>query len=153
MKLTSDEKKLVEHAKKAIIKYNKVRKAKGEVDTIYGFVLSDSGKMYDGSCLESSVGASSTCAERIAIGSMVLNESYKAKIKSVVTADPVPRVLKNSTTPCGACRHAIWERGTPNTTIICLQFIKQKDGWTFHKPQKYTIKQLYPNAYEPVKWD
>ena len=84
---------------------------------------------------------------------MIMQESYKAKIKSIVVADPVPKVQNHGTTPCGTCRHLIWEFGTPKTSVICLQYIRQKSGWIFPKLEKHAIKKLYPNAYKPVEWD
>ena len=83
---------------------------------------------------------------------MILNESYKAKVKHVVVADPVPRVQKSSTTPCGTCGHVIWEMGTQNATVICIQYIQQQDSWIFPKIEKHTIKELYPHPYIPTKW-
>ena len=152
MKLTKNEQRLVDHSKKAITKYNSQRKAMGEFDTIYAFVLSDSGKIYDGACLESNSG--SVCAERAAIANMVLNEAYSSKIASIVVFDPVPKVQKESTTPCGTCRVVILECGSPDTTVICGQYIQLKDSWKFvPKMEKYTIKELYPKPYTKVKWD
>jgi cytidine deaminase len=151
--LTKGEKRLVKHAKRAVIEYSKKRHSRGGRDTLYAFVMSDSGKIYDGACLETTISNGSICGERHAIANMVLQETYSAKIKSVVVVDPVPRVQKNSTTPCGTCRHVIWENGAPGTTIICIQYIWQKNGWIFPKMEKHTIKKLYPNAYEMVKWD
>ena len=75
--LTSEEKTLVEHAKEAVVKYNTIRLAKGDIDTLYGFVLSDSGTIYDGACYEPQP---TICGERHAIANMVLQESNKAKI-------------------------------------------------------------------------
>ena len=151
--LTKHEMRLVEHAKKAVIGHNKRRHSTGGIDTLYAFVMSDSGKIHDGACLESSISTGVICGERHAIANMVLRETYSARIKSLIVAAPVPEVQKNCTTPCGTCRHLIWERGTPGTTIICMQYIQKKDGWTFPKMQKYTIKELYPKPYEAVKWD
>lgn len=150
---TSDEKKLIEHAKEAVVKYNKLRKVKGGIDTLYAFVMSDSGKIYDGACFETTISNGNICGERHAIANMVLNEAYKARVKHVVVADPVPEVQKSSITPCGTCRHVIWEMGTPNTTVICIQYIQLKDGWIFPKIEKYKIKELYPHPCTPVKWD
>ena len=151
--LTSNEKKLIEHAKKAILRYNRLRKSRGGIDTLYAFVMSDSGKIHDGACFETSISNSNICGERHAMANMILNESYKAKVKHVVVADPVPRAQKSSTTPCGMCRHVIWEMGTPNTTILCIQYIQKKDGWIFPKIEKHKIKNLYPHPYTPNKWD
>jgi cytidine deaminase len=148
-----DEKRLIEHAKKQVVKYNKQRHSKGGIDTIYAFVMSDSGKIYDGACLESDISAG-ICAERLAIGKMILNETYAAKVKIVVTFDPVPYEQKYASTPCGLCRHVIWERGEPNTIIICGQYIQQRGNWKFlPKMEKYKISDLYPSPYKPVKWD
>jgi cytidine deaminase len=149
---TSDEKKLIEHAKKAIVKYNKQRKAKGGIDTLYAFVMSNSGRIYDGACFETTISNANICGERHAIANMVLKETYSTKVKHIVVADPVPKVQKNSTTPCGTCRHVIWELGTPDATVICIQYIQQKDGWTFPKIEKHTIEELYPHPYTPIEW-
>jgi cytidine deaminase len=154
IRLTKDEHELVEYAKKAVSRYNKQRKAKGGIATIYAFVLSDSGKIYDGACLESSIGSASVCAERTAIGSMFTKETYSSKIVCVVTFDPVPEKQEYSSTPCGTCRHVIWEHGNPGTTIICGQYIQRKNGWEFLQDmEKYTIKELYPKPYKMVRWD
>jgi cytidine deaminase len=152
--MTKNEQRLVDHAKKSVIKYNKQRHAKGEIDTIYAFVLSDSGKIYDGACLESTIGSARICAERVAIGTMFLKETYKSRIRVVVVFDPVPEKQEYSSTPCGSCRHVIWEYGTPSTMIICGQYIQKKNGWEFlPEMEKYAIKELYPMPYKMVKWD
>lgn len=153
LKLTTSEKKLINHAKKAIVRYNKIRRRNGGIDTIYAFLMSNSGKIHDGACLETNIGHAGICGERHAIANMILQESYQAKIKSLVVADPVPEVQINSTPPCGTCRHLIWEFGSPHTIIILMQYIQKKNNWTFPKTEKHTIKKLYPKAYEPVKWN
>ena len=108
--LTKKEQKLVAYAKKAIVKHNTERHTRGDVDTLYSFVLSDSGKIYKGAAFEvNDLKHASICAERQAIANMVLVETYKAKIESIVIADPVPELQKNGTTPCGTCRSVIWE--------------------------------------------
>jgi cytidine deaminase len=150
-----DEVKLVEYAKEAVIKYNKIRHANEGIDTLYAFLLSERGNIYDGASFEPNIAHASVCAERCAIASMVLQESYKAKIKSIVVADPVPEVQEKSTPPCGTCRHLIWSHGTPDTSVILIQYIQGKDDWTFPKIEKYSIRDFYPFPYEPVEglWD
>jgi cytidine deaminase len=154
-KMTADEMKLVEYSKEAIIKYNKIRHSNGGIDTLYAFLLSEKGSIYDGASFEPNIAHASVCAERCAIANMVLQESYKAKIKSIVVADPVPGVQEKSTPPCGTCRHLIWSHGTPDTTVILMQYIQGKKGWTFPKIEKYRIADFYPFPYEPVegRWD
>ena len=153
--ITPKEQKLLDYSKEAIVKYNKMRHEKGGIDTLYAFLVTDSGNIYDGACFEPNINHATVCGERHAIANMVMGESYKAKIESIVIADPVPEVQKNSTPPCGTCRHLIWQFGTPSTTVILLQYIQGKDGWTFPKIEKYTIKELYPHPYDAVEglWD
>jgi cytidine deaminase len=153
--LTTEEKELVKHSQEAIIKYNKIRHASGDVDTLYAFVLSDRGNIHDGACYEANLSHATICGERHAIANMVLQESYKAKITSIVVADPVPDVQEQGTPPCGTCRHLIWSQGTPETTVILMQYLQGKEGWTFPKMEKYTIKDFYPHPYEPKEglWD
>jgi cytidine deaminase len=155
IKLTLDEKKLVEYAKKAIVKYNKMRHQKGSFDALYSFLMSDTGKIHGGACFEPNIAQATICGERHAIANMIMNEAYKTKIKHIVIADPVPKVQKNSTPPCGTCRHLIWQFGTPKTSVILMQYILQKNGWIFPKIEKYFIKDLYPYPYEPKEglWD
>jgi cytidine deaminase len=149
IELTFDEKRLVEHAKEAVVRYNQSRHANGGIDTLYSFLLSDSGKIHDGACYEPNPSHAIVCGERHAIANLILQESYKAKIKSIVVADPVPEVQDYGTPPCGTCRHLIWSQGTPETIVILMQYIQGKDGWTFPKLEKYTIKDFYPLPYEP----
>lgn len=149
MELTPEEKNLVEHSQKAIVKYNKLRHANGGIDTLYAFVLSDRGRIHDGACCEFNLAHATICGERHAIANMILQESYKAKITSIVVADPVPEPQEYGTPPCGTCRHLIWSHGTPETMVILMQYIQGKEGWGFPKLEKYAITDLYPHPYEP----
>ncbi len=155
VQLTSEEEKLIEYSKEAIVKYNKIRHANGGVDTLYSFLMSDSGMIHDGACYEPNIPHASVCGERHAIANMILQESYRAKIKSIVIADPVPEVQQKGTPPCGTCRHLIWSHGTPETSVILMQYIQGKDGWTFPKIERDLIENLYPLPYEPAEglWD
>jgi cytidine deaminase len=154
-RLTNGEKRLVAYSKHAIIEYNKMRHSRGGVDTLYSFILSDRGAIYDGACFEPDIKQATICAERHAIANLVSKESYKAKIRSIVVADPVPEVQRRSTTPCGTCRHLIWQFGGPSATVILLQYIQGEGTWTFPRAEKYAIKTLYPHPYEPISglWD
>lgn len=154
-KLTPSEKNLVKYAKRAVVEYNRLRHASGGIDTLYSFVMSDSGVIHDGVCLESSMSTGVICGERHAIANMVLKESYKAKIKTIIVADPVPSVQKKNTPPCGTCRHMIWEFGKPDAVVILMQYIQKKKGWMFPKIEKYQVKDFYPYPYDPIPglWD
>lgn len=150
IQLTASEKKLLDYSKKAIAKYNRLRHRKGGLDTLYAFLLADSGRIYDGACFEASLAHATLCAERHAIANLIMNESYQSKIKAIVVADPVPKIQKRSTPPCGTCRHLIWHQGTPKTSVILVQYIQTKRGWTFPVLEKYSIQDLYPHPYEPA---
>jgi cytidine deaminase len=148
---TSDEQKLIDYAKEAIVRYNRMRHENGGVDTLYAFLMSDSGKIYDGAAFEPGI----ICAERHAIANLTLHESYNARIKCIVVADPVPEVQEKSTPPCGACREVIWNHGTSDTVVILIQYIQGKTGWTFPRMEKFKITDFYLYPYEPKEglWD
>ena len=149
--LTTEEKRLVEYAEKAIAQYNRMRHSNGGIDTLYAFLISDSGQIYDGASFEPNIAHSNFCAERCAIASMVLKESYKAKIKSIVVADPVPEIQGKCTPPCGTCRHVIWQFRTPETTVISMQYIQRANDWIFPRMEKLLITELYPYPYDPIE--
>lgn len=157
--LTQVEQKLVDHAKESVVKYNNSRHAKGGIDTLYGFLITEEGTFYDGASFEPNIVHATVCGERHAIANLVMNESYGTKIKSIVIADPVPRVQEKSRPPCGTCRNLIWEFGSPDTSVILIQYIQQqKDNgelsWTFPKLEKYSINDFYPYPFEqdPDLW-
>ena len=149
--LTQNELLLVDHAKQAIVRYNKQRHARGGKDTLYSFLLSESGNIYDGAAFEPKISHAVVCGERHAIATLVMNEAYESKITSIIVADPVPSVQKNFTPPCGTCRHLIWQFGSPDTSVILMQYIQGLDDWTFPLMKKLTIEALYPYPYEPVE--
>lgn len=151
VQLTEEEKKLVEYSKKAVVKYNEIRHANGGIDTLYSFLISESGEIHDGAVLEPSM----ICAERHAVANLTLQESYKVKIKSIVIAAPVPEIQSMGTPPCGACREAIWNHGTSETTVVLMQYIQGKTRWTFPEIKKYVIGDFYPLPYERIEglWD
>jgi cytidine deaminase len=150
----SDEKKLIDYAKKKIMQYCKMRKSKGLYDLIYAFVLSDSGKIYDGVATESNQPQAGICAERHAINNMLLAETEKAKIVSIFVAGPVPKKSKEAITPCGICRIVIEEFSTPKTSIICSEFIRNENDWEMlSRIDRYSIKEIYPHPPIHPKWD
>jgi cytidine deaminase len=86
---------------------------------------------------------------KAAIANMVMQESYQARIKSIVIADPVPEIQATSTPPCGTCRHLIWAHGSAETSVILMQYIQKKSGWVFPVIEKYSAKDFYPYPYSP----
>lgn len=150
---TPEEKKLVDFSKAKILEYVKARKNKELYDIIFAFVVSDSGSMYEGSAFEPQQPYAGFCAERHAIANMILTETEKAKIISILTAGPVPKISDKSILPCGLCRFTILEYATPSTTFLSSEFIRNDSDWNiFPKVEKYSITELCPSPYEPVKW-
>lgn len=154
IQLSPAEQKLVEHAKAGVAKYNKQRHLRDGQDTLYGFLITQKGSIYDGAAFEPNIAQATICGERHAIANMVMNESYGTKIASIVVANPVPRVQEKGTPPCGTCRHLIWQFGNPDTSIIFMQYIQGRNekgelSWTFPKTEKHLIRDLYPYPYEP----
>lgn len=154
IQLIPAEQKLVEYAKTAIEKYNKQRHARGGIDTLYSFLITEEGAIYEGACFEPNISHATVCGERHAIANMVMSEGDNAKVKSIVVADPVPSVQEKSTSPCGTCRQVIWQFGSPDTSVILMQYIQEKNeagelAWTFPKIEKILMKDLYPHPYEP----
>lgn len=152
--LTSEEQRLVDHAKEAVVKYNNQRHARGGIDTLYGFLVTEDGTFYDGASFEPNLAHATVCGERHAIANLVMNEGYETKIKSIVVADPMPEAQEQGTPPCGTCRHLIWQFGNPDTSVIFMQYIQKRDekeelNWTFPKIEKHLIKDLYPHPYQP----
>lgn len=153
--LTKSEKELVDYAIERIGEHAKNRWENDLYDILYAFVLSESGEIYEGKPFESNQPSFNFCAERHAINQMQFEETDESKIEAVLVAGPVPDKDHKGTMPCGACRHAINEFGDKNTTVIATNFIRREGGeWNiFPKIQKFSISELYPEAYEPVEWD
>lgn len=153
--LNGKEEELIEYARERISDHARSRWEKQLYDVLYAFVLSESGEIYEGKPFESSQGQFSFCAERHAINQMQYEETEESKIEAVLVAGPVPDKEHKGTMPCGACRHAINEFGTEDTTVIASNFIRKEEGnWNiFPQIQKFIISELYPEPYEPVEWD
>ena len=153
--LTATEQALLEHAEAGVARYNTQRHARGSLDTLYGFLVTAEGTFYDGAAYEPNLAHATVCGERHALANMVMNEGYGAKIASIVVADPVPSEQSRGTPPCGTCRHLIWQFGTPDTSVILVQYIQRRnaDGalaWTFARVEKHLPRDLYPYPYEPT---
>lgn len=155
MSFTESEQRLVKYAREKIKEYSQKRRKKGLYDKIFAFALSESGHIYDGMCVELNVPQFNLCAEKLAIGNMVLREGEKTELKSLLVAEPVPDSSEEITgAPCGSCRHLIFEYGGADTTVLCSEFIRKDEGWKFFpKIKKYKITELYPHPYEPTTWD
>lgn len=155
-KLTEKEELLLEHAKAGVIKYNTSRHALGYIDTLYSFLITTDGHLYDGAAFEPNIAQATVCGERHALANMTMHMGNNVKIESIIVLDCVPKIQPKSTPPCGTCRHLIWQFGKPDTTVLMMQYIQERgaDGklsWSFppNTLTKLTISDLYPYPYEP----
>ena len=101
-------------------------------------LLTKSGKVYTGANVENSTFGLTVCAERIAVFKAV-NKGDKDFAKIAVVADknqPVP--------PCGACRQVLSEF-VKDLKIVCANLKGKVD--------KYTLKELLPEAFEKRSTD
>jgi cytidine deaminase len=153
MNHTEDEDRLLKFGRDEINRVCSIRREKNLNDTLFAFVMSESDEIYSGKPFVSNHGQFDHCAERHAINQMQYEETERATIRSVLIAGPVPEGSDQVTLPCGACRHAINEFGSSETTIIASNFVRKEDGWKIYKQkEKYSPSELYPEAYEPVEW-
>lgn len=97
LEISPEENRLIEYSQEMVVKYNMMRHQNGGQDTLYSFLLSDSGNFYDGASYEPNIAQATVCGERCAMAAMVLHESYSAKIRHIVVADPVPDVQEQGT--------------------------------------------------------
>lgn len=153
---TAEENKLINHAKERYTQLRKLWRSKGLNDNYYACILSDSGKMYEAVPFvpPGGLGISETCCERVAMANMCTAETEKARVKIVLVMGPVGR--GGLMTPCGLCRHAIYNMSDGKATVLCAgEYFEstQKDlGFLFKKMKKYTIKQLYPFPWSDGVW-
>ena len=96
-------------------------------------VMSDSSKTYQGCNFENSSFGMTICAERNAIGSMIV--AGEKKIKAIAIYSPN---MKNCT-PCGACRQVITEFKSDDGTDV---IVEADNGIKVYK-----IEELLPETF------
>lgn len=96
-------------------------------------LLTKSGKLFTGCNVENSSYGLTVCAERNAIGAMVV-AGCQDLAKVVVAASPLA-------SPCGACRQSIVEFGT-EIEIVSV------DPEDIKKIQRWTICELIPDHFK-----
>jgi len=148
------EQKLIDRSREKIVSNAEMRRNKNLFDVLYAFAISESGEIYMGKPFESNHGQFDFCAERHAINQMQLRETEKSRLKAILVAGPVPDSSHEPTMPCGACRHAIQEFGTEQTSVIVSNFVRTNEDWEmFPVKKRFKPNELYPEAYEPIDWD
>jgi len=134
MKLTKQDKELVESAKKAI-KIAKPLKIK-EFGEVGAALITSKGNIYTGISLDFSSGIGS-CGEYQAIGAMLSNGE-----KEIATIVAIERSDQVVMPPCGKCREMIY-----------LASKKNLNTWVIiSKSKKVKLKELLPHRWQEI-WD
>lgn len=143
----------VEQARQRIQAHARKRRQTGHTDKLYAVVRSETGDLYDGIPLETSMPQFNVCAERHAINNMLYAEPGAATLEAILVATPVPDETTPPPTPCGGCRHAI-DQFSDDGTIYCTTFVREDDGWTmFPRVERYTATELYPDHQGHPSWE
>jgi cytidine deaminase len=98
-------------------------------------LLSADGAIRTGVNIENASYPLSVCAERNAVGSMVVSGERKILAVAVATDAPTP------TPPCGGCRQVLWEFGDADTPVVA----EGADG----ARARWLLGDLLPHAFGP----
>jgi cytidine deaminase len=95
-------------------------------------ILTDDGSIVAGCNVENASYGLTVCAERNAIGAMVLAQRKPVAVAIVVDSrEPTP--------PCGMCRQVLAEFGTPGLPVASRTLSKVEARWT--------LGELLPHAF------
>jgi cytidine deaminase len=98
-------------------------------------LLNADGAIRTGVNIENASYPLSVCAERNAVGAMVLSGERKILAVAVATDSPTP------TPPCGGCRQVLWEFGDAETPVVA----EGADG----ARARWRLGDLLPHAFGP----
>ncbi|MBE6731367.1 MAG: cytidine deaminase [Ruminococcaceae bacterium] len=101
-------------------------------------LLTESGKIYDGSNIENASFTPTNCAERTAVFKAVSEGERKFKAIAVV-GGKANESISEYITPCGVCRQVLAEFCDENFIIISA---KNEDDYKI-----YTLKDLFPGSF------
>lgn len=145
------EERFLEGARERIRGHARTRREAGYTDKLYAVARSDSGALFLGVPLETTMAQFDVCAERHAINAMLVDDP-DATLSAVLVASPAPDGTSEPPTPCGACRHAIQEFGD-DCPVYCATFVREESGWSmFPKTARYTAEELYPDHRGHPEW-
>lgn len=149
---TLNEDRFRERARERIREHARARREAGYTDKLSAVARSDSGSLFLGVPLETSMAQFDVCAERHAINAMLV-DGPDATLSAILVATPAPDETHEPPTPCGACRHAIQVFGE-NCPVYCATFVREDEGWSmFPKMERYTAAGLYPDHQGHPEWD
>jgi cytidine deaminase len=94
--------------------------------------LDDGGRRFTGANVENASYNLGLCAERVALYHALTHGAGRFVAVAIVTEAPVP------TSPCGACRQALWEFA-PDAAVLLVNR---------HDFQRTTMRELMPHAFD-----
>ena len=151
--MTADSRPFLDKAESRILSYLRDRRDANLYDTIVAIVQSQSGSIYEGIPFETSQPLFNFCAERHALNNMLHSEPGCNQFDCLLVAGPVPDATDGVITPCGACRHALYNLA-PDATIYCSNFVREDEGWNmFPSIERYTSADLHPHHQSLPTWD
>ena len=98
-------------------------------------VLNEDGRIRTGVNIENASYPLSVCAERNAVGAMIVSGQHRILAVAVATEGDT------STPPCGGCRQVLWEFGEADTPVVA----EGADGVR----ARWRLGDLLPHAFGP----
>jgi cytidine deaminase len=131
MKITKEDKQLIEKAKEIILKSNKIKL----VDTadVGSALITKKGNIYTGVCIGHYCGIGS-CAEYQAIGNMISNGEKNIKTIVAVWYEQKKKKFRGVIPPCGKCREMINQTSKENINSYVI----------ISNSKKVKLKKLLP---------
>lgn len=142
-----------ETAETRVMAQLQARREAGLHDTIVAVIEGPEGTLYEGSTFLSSQPQFGFCAERHALHDLEHDRPGVDSFERLFVAGAVPEADHGVVTPCGACRHALYEVA-PEATVICSCVVREETGWqAFPTHERFTVAELYPEHVPLPTWD
>jgi len=134
MKLTKEDKALIEKAKEIILKSNKINLH--DTADVGSALITSNGNIYTGVCIGHFCGIGS-CAEYQAIGNMISNGEKDIKTIVAVWYEKKKKRFHGVIPPCGKCREMIKQTSKKNWGT----------GVIISNSKKLKLKELLPHSW------
>ena len=102
-------------------------------------LLTEKGKLFAGCNIENAAFTPTVCAERVALFNAI--SSGERKFTAIAVAGGKDGVISGAFPPCGVCRQVMAEFCAPDFTVLV---VTGEDSY-----QKYTLNELFPQAFTP----
>lgn len=102
-------------------------------------LLTKKGKLFAGCNIENAAYTPTVCAERVALFNAI--SSGERNFTAIAVAGGKDGVISGAFPPCGVCRQVMAEFCAPDFTVLV---VTGEDSY-----KKYTINELFPQAFTP----